>query len=447
MKLFHRMTLRALPGPFFGALGTLVFLLILQFLIRYAKDLIGRGLPGGVVLELLAYNLAYILALAVPMAVFFAVLMAFARLSETQAYAVAQGAGVSPWGVLYPVLVVAGLVTLGTLYLNNVVLPEANFRARGLWQDIRRTQPAFALRPGVFFTRLSGYAIQAQRIPRANQLENLIVYDVTRGAQARVLIKAAQGQLLPLPGDRLALVLTDGSVERDAGEGRTERIRFERLRFRLDASGLKFERTEQSGYRTDRTTPTRALVHEADSLRALRTADDARLLAAAAALARGPVPDATAPPSARGDAPLAGLPDSLRRVVVQRAVSEASARQAEAAAVARGNEWTSKEIDAARVEIHKKQSISLACFVFALAGAYLGLGVQARRGGIARAGITALFLFLFYWVTLVVGEKLSDRFLWMPPWLGMWLANALIGLSFTTLFARKMGRHPAPVRG
>jgi lipopolysaccharide export system permease protein len=461
LKLLHRMTLRALPAPFFGALGTLVFLLILQFLIRYAKDLIGRGLPTGIVAELIVYNLAYILALAIPIAVFFAVLMAFARLSETQAYAVAQGAGVSPWGVLWPVLGLALLVTGGAAYLNNVVLPEANFRARALWQDIRRTQPAFALRPGVFFTRLSGYAIQAQHIPRANRLEDLIVYDLTRGTGGKVVIKAAQGQLDPLPGERLALVLEDGSVERDAGTERAERIRFDRLRFRLDVGGFRFERTPTGGYRTDRTTPTATLVREVDSLRTLRREDAERLRNSARAIAevqgpksgvqleaavsdlelrRGPRSEPRSGPQSESltSNPLSGLSDSLRAVVVQRASAEAAGRRSEAETAVRSLEWNVREINALRVEIHKKQSIALACLVFALAGAYLGLGVQARRGGLARAGITALFLFLFYWVTLVIGEKLSDRYLWMPPWLGMWLADVLIGVTFTGLFIRKM---------
>ena len=45
MKLFHRMILRALPGPFLGWLGTLMFLLLMQFLIKYLPDITGRGLP------------------------------------------------------------------------------------------------------------------------------------------------------------------------------------------------------------------------------------------------------------------------------------------------------------------------------------------------------------------------------------------------------------------
>jgi lipopolysaccharide export system permease protein len=72
------------------------------------------------------------------------------------------------------------------------------------------------------------------------------------------------------------------------------------------------------------------------------------------------------------------------------------------------------------VEIHKKYSIALACLIFVLIGAPLGLSI--RRGGLGRAGALAIAVFLFYWVTLVQGEKLADRG-FLTPWVGMWAAN------------------------
>ncbi len=492
MSLLHRMLLRALPAPFVGALGTLVFLLILQFLIRFSKDLIGRGLPGGIVGELIAYNMAYILALAVPMSVFFAALVAVARLSESQAVTVAQASGVSPVRLLWPLAVVGALSTGAMVYVNNVVLPEANYRARSLWQDIRRTQPAFALRPGVFFTRLSGYAILAQRIPRSDRMEDLLVYDLTRGTEARVVIKAARGRLVPEGGERVSLVLEDGSVERDApggapvavaappaidpatgaalpvvasfgATGRTERVRFERLRIRLDLGGFRFERTPRDGFRNDRTTPTTALLAQLDSLDRQQRADDGRRDSLRAVLAgddpartarprgdpaRGdsiapaPVRTDTLRPSAapRADALLAGLDAPQAGLVLQRASAAVSTHRAEAESLVRSAEWNRREANALRVEVHKKQAIAAACFVFALAGAYLGLGVRARRGGLARAGVVAVGLFLVFWVTLVIGEKLSDRYLWVPPALAMWSANAVIGAAFAFLLARTSWR-------
>jgi lipopolysaccharide export system permease protein len=77
------------------------------------------------------------------------------------------------------------------------------------------------------------------------------------------------------------------------------------------------------------------------------------------------------------------------------------------------------------VEIHKKYSIPIACFVFVLVGA--PLGVMSRRGGFGMAASLSLGFFLLYWASLIGGEKLADREL-IEPWLGMWIANIGIGV-------------------
>jgi lipopolysaccharide export system permease protein len=83
--------------------------------------------------------------------------------------------------------------------------------------------------------------------------------------------------------------------------------------------------------------------------------------------------------------------------------------------------------------------------VFVLIGVPLGLAVA--RGGVGLIATLAVAVFLFYWVTLVQGEKLADRGL-LPPWLGMWAANAIIGLLGLYLTVRE-ARDPAqrdPIR-
>ena len=75
------------------------------------------------------------------------------------------------------------------------------------------------------------------------------------------------------------------------------------------------------------------------------------------------------------------------------------------------------------VEIHKKFSLPVACVVFVLVGAPLGMRV--RRAGPAVAFLSIAF-FIFYWVCLVGGEELARRELF-PPWLAMWLPNLVLG--------------------
>ena len=199
-----------LPGPFVGWLATLVLLLLLQFLIRYQKELVGKGIPLLAIAELIAYNLSYMVTLAVPMSMLIAVLTAFGRMADSRAYDAARSAGVSLPQLAWPVLVVAGLVSLGMLHVNNVVLPEANFRARSLWQDIRRSSPGFALAPGVFYEELNGYAILVDAIPTPGRLAGVTVFDYSEGADKRRVIRAQSGRLESQPGDRVDLVLGKG---------------------------------------------------------------------------------------------------------------------------------------------------------------------------------------------------------------------------------------------
>jgi lipopolysaccharide export system permease protein len=84
------------------------------------------------------------------------------------------------------------------------------------------------------------------------------------------------------------------------------------------------------------------------------------------------------------------------------------------------------------VEIHKKFALPVACVVFVLIGAPIGMRV--RRAGPAVAFLSIGF-FLFYYVCLIGGEELANRLL-LPAWFAMWLANLVLGIIGLRLTAR-----------
>jgi lipopolysaccharide export system permease protein len=55
------------------------------------------------------------------------------------------------------------------------------------------------------------------------------------------------------------------------------------------------------------------------------------------------------------------------------------------------------------------------------------LGIMARKGGFGVAATLSLGFFVLYWTCLIGGEKLADRNI-VSPFVGMWIANILIGL-------------------
>ena len=458
MKKLHWTILRMLPGPFLGWLGTLMFLLLMQFLIRYLPDLVGKGLPLFVIVELVAYNLAYMVVLAVPMSVLIATLMTFGKLAEDHTYAVAKSAGISLPQLAWPALL-AGLFLTGCMwYFNSEVLPEANFRARTLWQDIRKKKPGFDLQPGVFYRGLDNYFILVQDIPPdSNSLIDVLIYDYTKGSQERASIKAEKGHLESASdGAYVDLVLEHGQLNRrveqrsSKDKERYERVDFGRHRLRLDLSDFAFERSDpEEGYRSDRTMRTIDMVRYVDSLemniaqeqaelRHTKLADelDSLFQTEPAGLPVTPIA-LTDSVAEQADSvqrePLAGLAPSQRQATYDLAMRHARHIRTDVDNIQRSVVYHGETADKYRVEIHKKRSIAIACLIFVLIGAPLGLSI--RRGGLGVGGALALGIFLFYWITLVQGEKLADRDM-LAPWIGMWIANIVMTLvgAWLTLY-------------
>ena len=434
-----------LPGPFWGWLATLMFLLIMQFLIRYLPDLVGRGLPVLVILEIIIYNLAYMLVLAVPMSVLIATLMTFGKLAEENVYAVLKSAGVNVIQIAWPVLILSLLVAACMAKFNSEILPAANYRASSLWKDIRKKKPGFELNAGVFYDGITDYSILVQDLPpETNDLIDVTIYDTAKNKRDRIVIKSTHGELNTLKnGDEVELILKHGEMHRirppqSRGElTRYERLSFDRHRLSMDLSELNFERSSpENGYRSDRTMPTGLMVKYVDSLEqsildqemflrdsGLKWLNDSTFLADTEQLGTGQdLSDTTAVrPTSRVS--LAGLTERQQNRAYEHALNTLRASRTKIDNTKRSIEWETERADRYRVEIHKKFSIAVACFIFTLIGIPLGLSI--RRGGLGTIGATALGIFMFYWVTLVQGEKLADRGM-LIPWVGMWGANLLM---------------------
>jgi len=438
LKRLHRMTLSMLPAPFLGWLGMLMFLLLMQFLIRYLPELVGKGLPLSILAELVAYNLAYMVVLAVPMATLVTMLMIFGRLAESNAYAVIKSAGISFAQLTWPFAIVGLLLTGAMMYFNNLILPEANYRARNLWIDIQRKKPGFQLQEGVFYDGIEGYSILVERRPAGtDSLYGITIYDYRYSGEQRVL-KAQRGVLHAIAGGRfIDLILEAGEfhrLRRLEGREHYERLAFGQYRMRLDLSDFIFTRSQEEGYRTDRTTPTPEMIALVDSLMQDVQRNQARvrqLLLHYDTISNQPMASSFTLPMLIDSLhlpqrlALRGLSRAQQGQLYNLALHEVQRRQTEIEDLQRMITWTQRRADRYRVEIHKKFSIAVACLVFVFVGIPLGLRVQ--RGGLGLAASLALGIFLFYWITLVQGEKLADRG-FLSPWVGMWLPNLVMGL-------------------
>src|SRR5690625_7866093 len=91
-------------GPFLLCFFTMMFILLVQYLILHVDKLVGKGLALGVVIELILNNLAYMVVLALPISVLLSTLIAFGNFSEWNEHTAIPAAGTSPTTYITPVL-------------------------------------------------------------------------------------------------------------------------------------------------------------------------------------------------------------------------------------------------------------------------------------------------------------------------------------------------------
>ena len=94
------------------------------------------------------------------------------------------------------------------------------------------------------------------------------------------------------------------------------------------------------------------------------------------------------------------------------------------------------------VELHKKFSLPVACILFIMTGA--SLGVLFRKGGFTIATSLSFGFFLVYYVLMIGGEDLADRTI-LTPMIGIWFPNVLLFIIATYLLLHTVREQP-PLR-
>jgi lipopolysaccharide export system permease protein len=465
LNTLQRDILKRHIGPFFFSLVTILFLLLLQFLILHIDKLVGKGLELSILIELIAYQLAYMLVLAAPMSVLVAALMAYGKFSELNELTAVKAAGVTPLQLMKPVLFAAILLGIFLAWFSNEVLPESNFKARSLFLDVRMKKPGFDLRTNTFYDGIEGYTFLVRDMSaQADTMFDVTIYQDATPTREQAIIRAKKG-ILTGEGHNFTLILDlfDGSVYRPLPDSRGTTTRheeslFDQHRIRFDLSDMAFSRTNPDmRRRDDRTMTSQAMRVVVDSMRIEIEKEFERLASInepVNKLSEGPrsldrryrtsvytvfeesnqlnraysdakntlmSPDTTAPYFV-----LKYLKDAQSQATI---VNDASiairSHQGQLFSTQSNLQWRNERIAQFRVEIIKKIAIPFGCVVFILIGAPLGM--ITRKGNLGLSVVISSVLFTYYWITVIQGEKLADRLVITPFW-GMWFGNITLGV-------------------
>lgn len=440
-------------GPFLFCFFTLMFLLLMQFLILHIDRLIGKDIPMQVIIELIATNLAYMVVLAAPMAVLVATLMAFGKFSELHEYTAIRASGIHPLKVITPVIASSVILFAGLAWFSNDLLPEANHKSRSLFIDIRLKKPGFDLKPNEFYTGIEGYIFLVERIsPNSDSLYDITLFqDATRSTD-EAIIKAEKGLLKTENSKMLTLYLYNGKMQAypttsNRQQKTVEISSFSEHRITFDLADLAFEKSDPNRRnRSDRTMNIQSMAIIVDSLQKDIHEQFVGLAKLNQTVPRlnfetNAIENRIAPEKYGFDTLLITKSETLnsladlnaQKKAVNTAISDLNNYKAALQNAKANVLFRQKSVNRYLVEIHKKFSIPFACIVFILLGA--PIGIMSKRGNFGIAAIISAVILTIYWISLIQGEKLADR-LFVTPFVGMWTFNIVFSIIGIVLLIR-----------
>ena len=423
--------------PFLLSVAVITTVLFLQFLIRAVDRFLGKGLDVFTIFEYLYLNLAWIIALSVPMSLLISSVMTFGRMAQQNEITALKSAGVNLYNIIKPAILFGSLVGIGLCLFNNFILPEMNYNARLLARDIYKKKPELSIEPGYFVDMIPQYTMIVKEMD-GKDFKDVKIFSKNQKSE-QTTIYANQGSLSS-DSNMITIDLIDGEIhEIDLSDyDYYRKIKFKTHQIMISMDELMLNRTSESN-RTDREMRVPQMIQEIEKNNNLISQIYDRINKVKKEIG---ITNTNANTLAIIDNEIELLKQKkMNRVAEKKEFNKDipipeleskdyilsltnNARQFK-------NEFTlienyEKTNNKFKVEIHKKFTLALACVLFTMVGA--PLGILVRSGGMTIASGLSIAFFLVYYILLIWGEQLADRNL-LNPGLGSWLPNIILFIS------------------
>lgn len=375
MNTIDKYILRELIPPFFGGLGLLTTMLLLDKIFDLMDLLVKKGVPLGTVLEVLLLALPFIIAMTVPMSALIASLVAFGRLAQDFEIIALKSLGIGFMRILrMPFVFGVSLFILMTVF-DNTILPESNHKFKNLMLDIYEKKPAAKIKKGLF-NEIGDFLIYIRdKNDKTGDIEDVMIAETLPDGRVRTIM-AKRGKIVKSDGN-IILELNDGEIHETFGK-QAEHYRRTRFTFHSVTIPLGEEvKRKERKYRSDREMSALMLYKEREKVK-----------------------------------------NELEKIVGKNPVLL---------------RYKKERLNRLTVELNKKFALPFASIVFSLLGA--PVATRTKRGGYGTAFGVAFLVFTLYYTFLTGGEELADR-AYLNPYIAVWFANIFFGILSLILILR-----------
>ena len=438
MKKIHTLVLKAYLGPLLAVFFIVQFILMLNFVWRYIDELTGKGLEASTIVELFICGSINMIPLGLPLAMLLSAIMTMGNLGENFELLAMKSAGLSLMRILKPLLVVVGLISVGSFFIQNNLVPYANQRMYDILFDVREQRQELKFQDGVFFNGLPNMSIRVgHQDEKTGLLTDVLIYD-TSSDNGDMTTTLADSGYIHMSDDKAYLYVTlfngrtyehtrnsqwydrntmrehqfsrqdgtfpvdkvakrDGDMSREFSESQTRNmVELEEL---MDSLQILINRSTMATYepllkrqifvRDTTIIPNDSIVFDRSQYKAFNHYDS--------------IPE---------------LPMRKRAKVYSVASSTSRSAQGSYTFDEHSSKVALTQLYRAETEWHRKLTMPVSIIVFFMIGAPLGAII--KKGGLGLPIVISVIFFVIYYVISVSGEKMAKEGTWDSVY-GMWM--------------------------
>lgn len=235
LRRLDRYILRQILVALLAVTVALVALIWLTQSLRFVELIVNRGLSPVVFLRLTVLLVPSFVATILPITMFVVVQFVYQRLAGDRELTVMRAAGLSPFALARPSLVLATLVAGLCLWLNIWVVPASFAAFREYQFEIRNRIAAFLIQEGVFTTISSNLTVYVRKRDPNGVLHGILVDDERDPANAATII-AQSGRIVPGLHGPSVILFNGARQEVDKKTGRLNLLTFSENEINLSSS-------------------------------------------------------------------------------------------------------------------------------------------------------------------------------------------------------------------
>lgn len=442
MKKIHKLVLKAYVGPLLAIFFIVQFVLMMNFVWRYIDELTGKGLAVSTITELFICGSINMIPLGLPLAMLLSAIMTLGNIGENFELLAMKSAGLSLMRILRPMLFVVFLVSVGSFFISNNLVPYTNGRMYDILYDVREQRQELKFQDGIFFNGLPDMSIRVEhQDPNTQLLHDVIIYD-TRAENGDMTTTLADSGYIHMSDDKAYLYVTlfnGQTYEHTRNSQWYDRNTMREHQFERQDGTFPMNEVGGGGGRNTAYTEsqTRNMLELEDLMDSLQITIDKSSLSTYTPMLKNDIfsRDTTiilndSVRYNRSQFKPFSFYDSIENVSMRKhAKIYSSALNASRSAQGAHSfdEHSSKsalsQLYRAEVEWHRKLTLPVLIIIFFVIGA--SLGAIIKKGGLGTPIVISVIFFVIYYVISIPGEKMAKEGT-MESVVGMWFPLVLL---------------------